>query len=130
MKFATLAALATVCAANDFVFEEDAKEEAPEIFEEEEDVDVDAVVLADDDAASDAGSDAPAASEADSDADDLNMADLEDISLTMDEMTEAYGEDEAVMSNFKAAYPQCRMFRNQNTGAVYLSMLDPSTGFQ
>merc|ERR1712048_1050754 len=51
----------------------------------------------------------------------VDMDELEDISLTAEEIEEAYGEDAEILSNFKGAYPQCKMFRNANTGAVYLS---------
>merc|ERR1711934_264219 len=85
MKFAALAALASVTVANDSFF-----------FPDEESLDTLAL------------------------AEDVDMDELEDISLTEEEMLEAYGE-EATMSNFNGVYPQCRMFRNMHKGHVYLS---------
>merc|ERR1712048_424154 len=60
---------------------------------------------------------------------DVDMSQMEDISLTDEEMIEVYGDDavaddedaEAILSNFKTLYPQCKMFRNMNNGAVSLS---------
>merc|ERR1711934_753196 len=96
MKFAVLAALASVTVANDaFFFGED---------EDTTDADLGLVM-----------------------ADDVDEADLEDISLTEEEIAQIYGEDEVEedaevsLTNFKVQYPQCRMFRNLNNGMIYLT---------
>lgn len=94
MKFAVLAALASVTVANDsFFFGEDS-------------IDEDSGLML---------------------AEDVDEADLEDISLSEEEIAQIYGDDETEedaevsLTTFRVHYPQCRMFRNLSNGAIYLS---------